>query len=410
MGVFSTRDFVNESYNTVDLLDESIDITNAGNIEDGAMGMIIAETEANYTAMMKTIGICELAAIEQEGEAIYEASDVSGFFGKIKEFFKNILEKIKRLFKNFLVKFDSWTKSNKDFVTKYKKQLIAAKTKDLKFEGFVYKIEGGGDVASAPAEFKDDQVASALSAVNSANSTAINAILAEADADKMVSAVKGLDGIKDGSSDDEYNSFVSALDKIDENYDDIMEALRGNMFAKSKGKLTSEEYTQELFKYYRNGEETKSELEDSDINITNLMSILLNYNTVKKTVTDAYNKIDKGIGKFTKSLDRAENNLLKEIPGQKDDTTKTYSPKKATNAAVRAISVMNKVVKDHQQLWTQMSNAHLRAIKDQASQAKAICTKLLTRKPTKEGADLIGDDEGSYGVTHSDAFGNLKFI
>lgn len=398
MGVFSTRDFVNESYSTVDLLDESIDITNAGNIEDGAMGMIIAETEANYTAMMKTIGICELAAIEQEGEAIYEASDVSGFFGKIKEFFKNILEKIKRLFKNFLVRFDSWTKSNKDFVTKYKKQLIAAKTKDLDFEGYKFTLP------TNQSSIDESGISSTISNKASAASALVGAV-ADIDPEKIaettLSAVesRGADGQKALSSD---------LDSIEDNYDDIIEGFRGT-FTGDKS-LTADEFNEELFKKFRDGESTKTTLEDSYINVTTLMSTLINYDKVKKETEKAYREIDKFFNKFTGKLDKAENKLLKKVPGEKDPTSGKTVAKEATSLAVRAISLTNRLVKDYQNCWTIYQNAHLRALKDEASQAKAICTKLLTRKPTKEGADLIGDDEGSYGVTHSDAFGNLKFI
>lgn len=391
MGVFSTRNAINESYEEVDLLDESIDITGTLDIEAGGMGRLIAENEINYTAMMKMIGICELAAIEESGDAIYEASDVSGFFGKIKEFFKNILEKIKRLFKNFLVKFDAFTKSGKDFVTKYKKQLIAAKTKDLDFEGFKFTIDNN---------------------VPKYDTVTIQGVSVPAAADNFMDAIEDEDPekiaeyAKKAVTDKNAADLRDALDTIDDKYDDLVENMRAGMLGKT-GSFTAEEYSEELFKLYRNNEDKKETLDDSYINVTNLMATMINYEKCKKEVDKAYKEIDKGLNKFMNRLDKAENKLLKEAPGEKDADGKVQK-NELISISIRGIALANRFVKDHQNLWTQKANAHLRALKDEAQQAKAICAKLLTRKPTKESADL--DDGEAFGVTHGSAFDNLKLI
>lgn len=388
MGVFSNRSAFGESYNAVDLLDESIDTTGVLDIEEGAISQLIAESEMNWSMMMKTVGVCELAAIEQDGEAIYEASDISGFFGKIKEFFKNILEKIKKIFKNFLVKFDAWTKSGKDFVDKYKKQLISAKTKDLHFQGYKFT-----NLDYAVTE--DDM-----------NKTVNNAGDDYIDMDPEVIANKFLGEVKDPKE------AMKELDKLAEDYDDTLEKMRADTIAeisKSKqGSLTAEEFSVELFKAFRDDEETKTELEDSYINVTSLMADMVNYNRVKKDTDKMYSEIDKFLRRTINKLDKAENILLKKAPGEKDETTGKREKDERISAAIRAIAHTNRVHKDMQNLATQVSNAHLRALKDNAQQAKAICAKLLTRKATNEAAF----DDGDFGVTHSvaDAFANVNFI
>lgn len=63
--------------------------------------------------------------------ALREAS-ISGFFNKIKEFFKKLWAKIKAIFHNFIAKFDSvFMKSGKDLLKKYKKEIELKDTSDL---------------------------------------------------------------------------------------------------------------------------------------------------------------------------------------------------------------------------------------------------------------------------------------
>lgn len=414
MGVFSNRGTaaITESYANVDLLDEAIDITGVENIEDGALTRIVAESEANYTILMKTVGICELAAIEEDGEAVYEASDVSGFFGKIKEFFKGILEKIKRVFKNFLVKFDSWTKSGKDFITKYKKQIISAKTTNLKFDGFVYtdtdaktKVEPG-DVQKAAGAVLGN-ITPEDSSVNFAE-----VIGTSDDVNTIVTNVKRYFMDVEGKGATAKKQVVdTTINKLDEKYDDFLEELRGAYVSKlakgAKGKMDAEEYNKELFKGFRNGDDSKDELPDSYIEVNKLMGFVLNYDTAKKTTEGAFNQINKYINSFLSALDKAQNQLLKDTGPDKEGAT---AENLMNSACVRIVSYAYRATKDNQNIWTIFHNAKMRAMKDEASQAKAILVKLITRKPTNEGADL---SDGDFGVTHTtpagDVFASLSF-
>ena len=109
MGVYST---------TSTMLDYDIDnfVTECVHTPDmrGAYA-IVAENEANYNAIMKAVGIAELAHFESTGEEMmYEAADIKGFFGKLKEFFLKIIAKIKALFKKFFALIDSYNMSDKE--------------------------------------------------------------------------------------------------------------------------------------------------------------------------------------------------------------------------------------------------------------------------------------------------------
>lgn len=411
MGVYSDKSFITDYTEEVDLLNDPIDTTGVLDIEEGAMTQLMVENERNYALMMKVVGISELAAIERDGEAIYESSDVSGFFGKIKEFFKNILEKLKRLFKNFAVKFDSWTKSNKDFVNKYKKQLAIAKTTDFKFDGFKYNnLDGhsGTEKFIDEGRFKD---ALKPKDANGINGSIVGSII-DTDPDKVVGAVKYHIDPDTNTTNNNQTDIKKLLDSIDEDYTDIQDNLRASVaaeFIKSNEKsMDSNEFIDELFKGFRSGEDKKEELELSDVGgITSLMTILLNDSKVQSDLNKQFSANKKFIDGYTKALDKAQTTLLKDTPTKNTTSgSASYNVSNQISIAVRAVSVINRSIKDYQQYWIQAENAFMRAIKDRAAQAKAVCAKVLTYKAKNEDVDY--SDEG-FGVTHS-AFDSVRFV
>lgn len=394
MGVYSSA-FAESTLNNqvVDLLDESIDISTTPSIEENGFGKLIAETEANYTMFMKAVGICELAAAERDGDVIYEAADVSGFFGKVKQFFKNILEKIKRLFKKFLVNFDSWTKSNKDFVDKYKRQITMAKLTDFEYDGYKFS-----DTDTVAGDTDADDIASSV--VTKFGFSDISK-----DPDEIVTSVSGMDPKG-------YDSLMKNLNKFDEDYEDLQEELRMCMFEPYKNKPTSpvssSEFSEEIFKAFHSGETTKEKLTSSDINVTSLIATLVNYDKVKRDTEKSYRGFDKSINNYIKSLDKAENMLLKKVPSKGADGKTDENATKSTSMALAAVNRSNRIMKDLQQFAQQIENGRLQALKDEAKQAKAICTKLITRK-VKEDADMYGENE--FGVSHArTALDSVNFI
>ena len=108
---------------------------------------VVAESESNWNQIMQAMAIQELAAYEETGDADYYLTEsTNGFFASVKAFFKKLLEKIKGIFVKFVSIIDSWAKSDKDFVNKYKKKVLSANTKDFEFNGYVftYKRENPG--------------------------------------------------------------------------------------------------------------------------------------------------------------------------------------------------------------------------------------------------------------------------
>ena len=94
---------------------------------DEAALVAVAESEENYNAIIRSIGITEATYFAQTGrEMVYTESVLGSIFTKIKEFLKKVWEKIKALFKRFLMMFDKFSKDDKSFLKKYEKAVRRA--------------------------------------------------------------------------------------------------------------------------------------------------------------------------------------------------------------------------------------------------------------------------------------------
>ena len=100
--------------------------------------MHMYENQCNFNAMMKAVGLSELAYYRENEQSLFvnEAGAVGGFIGKAKEFFKKVLEKIKGIIKKFIMLIQSYTSDDKKFVKKYEKDLLRVDTTDFEFNGY----------------------------------------------------------------------------------------------------------------------------------------------------------------------------------------------------------------------------------------------------------------------------------
>ena len=100
---------------------------------------IIYETETNWDTLMGAVSDIEEESREKYGKVIYEAVNIKAFFGKIKEFFKNLFEKIKKFFIAALDKIKGifTNKKNEELnkkLTKHKSQLKVPDTTEPIFK------------------------------------------------------------------------------------------------------------------------------------------------------------------------------------------------------------------------------------------------------------------------------------
>lgn len=338
MGVYSIRN------NDIELSTGIVECAYEPGIE--AAWAIVAESEANYNAIMQAVGVEELMVYESTGEEmVYEAGQISGFFGKVKEFFKKIWEKIKGLFQKFFAMFDSYTKNDKDFINKYKSQLLKVDTRNFEYKGF---------------NFDKSKLNISLSDVEK----------------KIEGQIENVVGVMGTSLDtDKLDNYIKAAeDKVD-----IVEKMRGAAIGESS--LTGAELTKELFKMFRSGEESKETLDN--INVSDLLMNISANNDLKKNAEKAFKDLEKAIKDEIKTLEKAEREMTKSIPD-------------AGELRAKQIRHANNVIyfkKEKMNILQVVNGAKLTAIKDLNRQSKAICVALMNYRPKNESFEF--EDEYS---------------
>ena len=311
--------------------------------------LIVAEGEQNWTRLMEAQGIEELDYIETHGEEMpYTEGADGGFFAKAKEWFLNIWEKVKALFKRFFSMFDSLIKSDKEFISKYEKDLLKVTGTDkFKYKGFKFTFPGEGG--------------------NKVNI--------------------------DGDAYSKQKSEVLMKNTEDFDLEELKEKIRGSVIG-DNGSYSASEFSKELFSTFRGGESAKEEIEG--IRVTDIISQLKGSAKKKTDAEKAMKGIKRGIDDAIKATEKAQkenvNGSVKTGADNSDKISRQTNSINLHRAGLEIIQIAN--------------GALLSAIKAYSSQNKGICSKLLTFKAAKEG---FGDYEGS-SYNEGSAVSALKFI
>ena len=313
----------------------------------------VVEGEENYNNIMQAVGISEYCYFEENGvEMVYEAADIKGFIGKIKQFFINLWQKIKGLFNKFCALFDSYTKSDKDFVNKYRRHLLTVNMRDFEFKGF---------------KFSDNKIDS----VN---------------IEKVYAAAAGVASSKLDASNlnDE-----KILELADGDKSEVVEKMRGKALDAVGGSYSqydASEFSKELFMVFRDNEDSKVTLEN--ISIADQLGYIVNSKDAIKTAEKAYKALDKTIKQILKDLDKAEKELVKTVPNKENKDESEIQTKK-----IRVSNSIIYFVKEALSISQTVNGALLTALKDRNRQAKSICVAAMNYKPKNESVDYAGYSE-----------------
>ena len=326
----------------------------------------VLESEMNWSATMQAIYLDELAYKAHTGEEkVYSLNEATGIFESIKNFFKKLWDKIKALFERFIAMFNSFAKSDSAFVNKYAKTLRKLTFKDLRCN--VYKFthldkgldEVKKDLGNAKPPYKgpiDDILESLFE--NKPNSF-----------------------INDTVKKEDVDEFCKIMEK-----NKSCDSIRGASVGKES--VSSQNYNDQLFKYFRDG---KLEPKETKItSITEYLKEIENTSDAKEKAKDSYDEFKDMLENVIDTLDTVEDKLS-EIEGEQANL-KLRAVTKASNYFRSYISIL--------EIW---NGAQLKAIKDRNRQAKSVCVKALAngRKneiSTKyESSDIFGDDtDGSF--------------
>lgn len=391
--------------------------------------MAATEMAANESAFMKGIALSELRAVEESGgtDVLYESVNFKGIFDKIKMFFKKIIEKIHKIFHTFVAKMSSWFGSNSSFAKSYEKEVVkkwANVKSDWEFKGYKYSHVFGDNAASGAETFKIT-------------------IEGEIDGDgagkaglkNLVSGATSLEAIyKSGelTDADAVNNAKNALSKFREKLDDYKEKMRGAIVkdiasgtgitttmtlekpdASTSGisALDSSEFTDELFKVFRSGEDSKEDIPKDKIlamyggSISGMMTYIKEFDKIKKKSETTERKLTGAIDKLISDMDKAQNELIK---AAKDaDTDKELITAK-NEYIVQISAVYQSLYGAASEYLTQAFSAMLQAQKEACTQAKEIAVKVIGQ--SKKMTESYDYDSDSYANEGFDFISNVKLI
>lgn len=207
--------------------------------------------------------------------------------------------------------------------------------------------------------------------------------------DSDISAIREkMEDIKD----DMRKSVIDALSNIS-----TFESIIPVNFDNPSG-IDAKEYSEELFKVFRNGEDTKDNLEKKDIqdcyggSISAMMNFLKDYKKITGNVSTAEKKLTKGYDSLIKNMDKEENKLIKANKTEKNaDTVKT------NELIVQLSSMYQSIYSGLSECITEAFAAWMTAVKDACTQAKEIAVKVINlSKKMTESYDYGYDDDRSY--------------
>ena len=363
---------------------------------------IMAATEIahNSNSFMKSIALSELAATEQTGSAdiLYESVNIKGIFEKIKAFFKKIIEKIHKIFHTFIAKMKSWFGNNANFAKTYEKEVVkgwANVKNDWEFKGYKFtNISLNVETADAfklVIEGVGDKIKNLLADGNLADLMDDVALATEEDIKKTREHV------------DDYKDSIrkSIIDDLKS------DKLSTSILLSTSGGLDSGEFSEELFKVFRNDQDSKEDISKDDIltsyggSIAGMMTYIKEFDKIKTKTEAADKKLTKGIDDLIKKVDKAQNDLLKE----NKDKDKDADEKKQNEIIVQGSSLFQTMYSALSEISTQAFSAMLQAQKDACVQAKEIAVKVIgqSKKITKESYDYSND-------TGFDFIGSVKLV
>lgn len=294
MGFYSSRRAYETSEYTPNetlddiMMNESVLPTEQIDLVEASMN-ILMDIEENHNRFFTYMGVNELTSIEESGqEFVYTEGVLDSIFNAIKSFLSKIWEKIKALFKRFIMTIDSYTKNDKDFCTKYRKEIFGKTLdSDFTFKGYKWKIE-------------TDKVTDLMKDMGTNTSK----------------------GIMDSyNADDWKNKSTDKWQKDVENFNDNYEKMRALMIKPlgiNASSLTLEEFRKELHEYFRGGESEKQELDSKEIDVQDMFTQLMNSNQTRKEAQDAFKANKKNLDTTEKEVERIQKEHINTMASEKE--------------------------------------------------------------------------------------------
>lgn len=385
MGVFNVSS-VNEEFTPSEL-----DIVNADNIMMGENFAQMAIMDAadyiqEHSDLVRAMGGQEISITESGEEVIYEASTLEGIGEKIKGLVKKFIAKIKELISKLVAVFSSWFESDKDFIRKYSKTFTTnwVKVKKLKVKAYKYHEDVKAFKLSTTIP-NDTEFAQMLN-----GNIAANRVSSDFNGDPK--------------------AVIDSINRVDNS--DLADSIRGNILATINGgsasTVTSKEFSEELYEFWRKGDSSKdemdkSELESNGYSAANIIATLQNGEKATNDAKKAFTKAEKALNKWVKEyIDKPLKNATKFESG----SSSSDNEKKTAQAALLTFksscaSTTLETIHTGVGIFAQLCKEYSRTCKSIATKVVAMGEKRLAQE---ESYDFGNDDNNDdYSTSYMNA-------
>lgn len=343
----------------------------------------ILEIGRDYMNAEKTF-YTEVLGSYGDNEIITESFD--GFFNKIKEIINKFIEWIKKVFKQFVAKINALF-NNEKYIKKNQKLLNKFESQDeFEFNGYEFTNIDKMNIPAANAQeaFIDETNGKGY----------FNNWYTKGDYNDTADPDRTL---RNGETETLNTALDNSLTTLNDNLEDFYDAFRGKVIGKDE-KIDSNDYPNELFSFFRNDENTTSNI---TIDATYVLEAYRRFDKYK----DLVKSIEKTQKDMIKDYEALEKYLDKMIKLTKSDSKNTLSftsvgSNKYVSGQITALGVtdfsaktvydtstydkMNNYLKTQSSKVSQMCTIHtqaftakLEAAKDQFKQDKKILYKAL---------------------------------
>lgn len=376
------------------MMDESVEPCHEDNfLVAGAR--ICAESTENMNRIMQACAIQEFCYFEENGtEMVYTEAAVTGFIEKAKAFFMNLWKKIQGIFKKAIMMFSTKTKGDKEFLSKYKKEITAAQNSSFgdtevdiydyvfyknpgKFTSYKGCTDAGFQAIGNTAEACVDWVQT-----NSTASSLKNSIQAVRDADTEEKTKPAVDKL------DEDLKLVEESDWKE----DYKDAQRGKMLqeidSSAPAEISASEFNKEI------AEACQGDSSKDSVPLSTALRKAAKFLEDSKDITKG---LDDWLKAWKKSIDneiRALNSVARDL--SRDTRKEASNDNRAKGAEHTIVTACINMDKDLKAIGVTFHSALINQLKACSGQSKAICVKAVHyKKPKTESYAYTEESTGS---------------
>lgn len=336
----------------------------------------IAESEMNWNAIMEAVALEEINEMNTTGIG-YSAVAEAGFFSSVVEFFKKVWEKIKSLFKKFMVMLGSMVGKDKDFAKKHGdtiRRSIRNIPSDAEIKGYNFTVNKLADCIKSDGTQKLVDVLTDISG----DSPAFNVI-----------TIENLDN-----------------DKFDAS--DTADRVRGIICSGMKrhsSSMTDSDMREAAFATARNEEDSKIDIKLDGSSVAMALSQLEGGDKARSDAKKFYSNQEKDWKSVMKTAENIEKEKYKNFkPSTAEDDETKRAKLETEQTKIKQISRTLGICKNMAGYIQTLCSIYLQAVKDEYSQYRKMCVKVVTYRTAKEGAMVSHYSESS------GYFGDIQMI